>query len=432
MRSFVLTLALAGLASACFSPVGEAQCATDADCTGGLSCIDFRCRAGDGGAAGGTSGTGGGAATAGGTAGGDVDAGQGGGSAAGGAAGGGSAVDAGTCGCRTGGGQCQPGDSPVQCGANGAQCMRCNFGEQCVNGACVMAACGPGTCNGCCAPRNSCLTTAFQSSFTCGLGGSMCSRCPSGQDCVNGTCQQAQPCGPMTCASGCCGFGRCVPPNQQQDFACGTGGGMCQQCPRGNSCVNGTCQGGTTVDAGTPGCSALSCPTGCCAFGRCIMQQSNFTCGLGGAMCQQCMGGSTCTMGACLPNTLPDGGLPPTLPAGSACTAMSVCDGFCLEASQFGQQSGFPGGYCTATCAPNQPCASGVCVTENVFGMMASSCRSTCAGPGTGQSTCRQGYVCAIAPTPGALTGYCRPNCNNGALAACPMGQQCQSNGQCQ
>jgi hypothetical protein len=119
------------------------------------------------------------------------------------------------------------------------------------------------------------------------------------------------------------------------------------------------------------------------------------------------------------------------LPTGSACTAMSVCEGFCLEGSQFGQSSGYPGGYCTATCGPMQPCASGVCVTENVFGTMASSCRSTCAGPGTGQSTCRTGYICALAPTPGALVGFCRPNCNNGALAACPAGQQCQANGYC-
>ena len=68
---------------------------------------------------------------------------------AGGAAGGGTA-----CGCRNGAGQCQVGDSPFACGATGGMCTRCGNGEQCVNGGCVVAACGPGTCTGCCAAWN--------------------------------------------------------------------------------------------------------------------------------------------------------------------------------------------------------------------------------------------------------------------------------------
>jgi hypothetical protein len=368
----------------------------------------------------------GGGASGGGTSGGGT---SGGGGASGGGSGGGVA-----CGCQTGGGQCQPGDSPLACGSSGGRCVRCGNGEQCVAGACVMAACGPGTCSGCCGPRNFCVAPSMQSSISCGQSGALCAQCPRGQDCISGTCQQAQPCGPMTCASGCCGFGRCLPQSQQQNFACGTGGAMCQQCPGGTRCQAGVCQGGGMGDGGTPGsCDAVSCPTGCCAFGRCIQstQQQNFACGTGGAMCQQCQGGTSCRAGVCLPNVLPDGGTLPPLPTGSACTAMTTCEGFCLEESQFGQPSGYRGGYCTAQCGPTQPCSSGVCVTENVFGAMASSCRSTCPNPGAGQSTCRQGYVCVLSPSTSALVGYCRPNCNNGALASCPMGQQCQPNGAC-
>ncbi|MCU0696730.1 MAG: hypothetical protein MUC96_09390 [Myxococcaceae bacterium] len=432
MRTVVAGLCFLALASACFNPVGEAQCATDADCMSGQACVDFRCRTPDGGAAVDAGDTTDAGSNAGGSAGGGGAMGGGTAGSAGGGMAGGSAVDAGTCGCRTGGGQCQAGDSPLACGTAGNRCTRCGTGEQCVNGECVMAACGPGTCSGCCGPRNTCITPSFQTGFSCGQAGAMCTQCPMGQDCINGTCQPAQACGPVTCGSGCCAFGRCLPPSQQQNFACGTGGGMCQQCGGGSRCVNGTCQGGGAPDAGMPNtCDAVSCPSGCCAFGRCITQQSNFTCGLAGAMCQQCQGGTSCRMGACLPAMLPDGGTPQVLPAGSACNATSLCDGTCLEEAPFGQPTGYPGGYCTATCGPNQPCASGACVTESVFGTMASSCRSTCPAPGSGQSTCRTGYVCALAPNPGALLGYCRPNCNNGSLAACPQGQQCQANGFC-
>lgn len=111
------------------------------------------------------------------------------------------------------------------------------------------------------------------------------------------------------------------------------------------------------------------------------------------------------------------------LPTGSACTAASTCEGFCLAESQFGQSTGYLGGYCTANCGNGVSCTSGVCITETLLGQTSSNCRSTCTG--AGQGTCRTGYVC----TP---TGFCRPNCNNGGLlSACGSGQVCQSNGLC-
>lgn len=436
MKSALCVAAFALVGSSCFAPVGEAQCSTDADCTNGTTCIDFRCR-GPEASAGGSSG--GGAASAGGTANGGGDAG---GSALGGGATGGGGVMAGggvaagggtaTCGCRSGAtGQCQPGDSPLACGSSGSTCTRCGNGEQCVSGACVMAACGPGTCSGCCA-RGFCVAPSMQSTVTCGSAGGMCSQCARGQDCINGTCQQAMGCSAMTCASGCCipGANRCLPPNQQNRFTCGTGGAQCAMCPGGNSaqCNNGTCVG-TTTDAGMPnGCDAVSCANGCCAFGRCLptSMQSNFTCGVAGNMCSQCNSGTSCQSGVCTPNTTPDGGVVQVMPTGSACTATTSCEGFCLEASQFGQSSGYPGGYCTAQCGNGTACTSGLCVTESVFGQSVSNCRATCTG--SGQGTCRTGYVCT--PSPSSTASYCRPNCNNGGLAMCTSGQ-CQANGFC-
>lgn len=109
---------------------------------------------------------------------------------------------------------------------------------------------------------------------------------------------------------------------------------------------------------------------------------------------------------------------------------MTACEGFCLESSQFGQSTGYPGGYCTANCGGGMACTTGLCITESLFGQVLSNCRATCTGAGTGQGSCRSGYVCTLAPNPGALVGFCRPNCNNGGLAAC-NGTVCQANGYC-
>ncbi|MEW6435423.1 MAG: hypothetical protein AB1730_28335 [Myxococcota bacterium] len=379
-RSVLLAAFAAVAFAACFSAVPEgATCTTDADCGSGKVCANGACTtvSDDGGAGGGTGG-----GTAGGAGGGD-DAGQGGGAGGGddagqgGGAGGGTAPDggmpdAGVCGCMSVLG-CQPGDSPLACGTGGAgtMCVNCGIGEQCVNGACVMAACGPMTCNGCC-------TNNF-----------------------------------------------CVTPTQQNRLACGSNGAACMGCGMGQQCTNGAC-------VTPPPCDATTCPTGCCQNGQCQPGNTNRSCGTGGAACMPCGLGNQCVAGACL---TPDGGAVTPVAAGSPCTSSMGCQppqgAFCIRESAFGQPSGYTGGYCSAQCGTMQPCASGVCVTEPLFGVSGSTCRASCTGPGLGQSTCRTGYVCVgIA---GATTGYCRPNCNNGGLAACPTGQMCDAmTGYCQ
>lgn len=385
LRHVLLAAFAAVVVTACFSAVPEGTaCTTDSQCGAGQKCLNSACTTvGDdggagGGAGGGVAGGGGGDADAGqggGAGGGDADAGQGGGTgggAMGGGAGGG-APDAGVCGCNSALG-CQPGDSPLACGNGGAatMCVNCGLGEQCVNGACVMA-----------------------------------------------------PCGPMTC-SGCCTNNFCVTPSQQNRFACGTGGAACNGCPMGQTCTNGACMT-------PPPCDATTCPTGCCQNGQCVAGTMGRACGTGGAACQACGFGNMCVAGAC---QTPDGGAVMPVPAGSACTSSQACQppqgAFCIQESSFGQPSGYMGGYCTAQCGANAPCQAGdVCVTEPVFGISGSSCRASCSAPGMGQSTCRTGYVCAAVA--GTTTGYCRPNCNNGGLAACPMGQMCDAmTGYCQ
>jgi len=368
MRRFtLLSLALAAAASAlvfaaCFSAPAEAQCTTDADCPAGQHCEGTACAANDGGAGGG----GGGGATGGGDGGGATGGGSGGGATGGGAGGG---LDGGACGCQSALG-CQPGDSPIACGTGGAMCQTCGLGEQCVNGACVMAPCGPMTCTGCC-------TNNF-----------------------------------------------CVTPSQQNRFGCGSNGAACMGCPMGQTCTNGQC-------VTPPPCDATTCPTGCCQNGQCQPGNTGRACGSGGQACQPCGFGNSCTAGVCVQ---PDGGAVMPVPVGSPCTTGMQCQppqgALCVQESVFGQATGFTGGYCTAQCGPMQPCSSGVCVTESIFGFSGSTCRATCAAPGMGQSTCRTGYVCAALA--GSTTGYCKPNCNNPQQMPCPMGQTCQATGYCQ
>jgi hypothetical protein len=257
-------------------------------------------------------------------------------------------------------------------------CVACNFGEQCVNGACAVGNCGPQSCSGCCT-NNFCLVQGQQSRFTCGLQGQACAMCPMGQTCQNGVCGAPPACDVMTCP-GCCNNGQCQ--SGQTRMACGIGGQACTRCNMGQQCMGGFCIGGG-FDGGFPN---------------------------------------------------PDAGM--NVPAGSPCAGTQNCQppftAFCIPESAGGQATGYTGGYCTQQCGTTGSCVgSSICVTETVFGGQ-STCRANCSTPGT-QSTCRSGYVCA--PTVSSITpGFCRPRCDNaGLLSACPTGQTCNAmTGVCQ
>jgi hypothetical protein len=68
----------------------------------------------------------------------------------------------------------------------------------------------------------------------------------------------AEACNPMSCASGCCSAGSCVPAAAQNNAACGNGGATCQSCLPGAPCQGGVCQAGPTsgpTPAAPPFCS---------------------------------------------------------------------------------------------------------------------------------------------------------------------------------
>lgn len=202
----------------------------------------------------------------------------------------------------------------------------------------------------------------------------------------------------MTCPAGCCLNGLCL---SGSPSACGIFGSVCVTCLPGQACVNGMCSGGTGGGFGGGG--------------------GGFGGGVGGGIGGGAGGGGGSTGVA----------------VGTACTLDTNCQPpftqRCLPAQIGGGSSGYPGGYCTATCSPTTPCASGVCITETLAGSTVSSCKAQCPNPGGGQSTCRTGYICAVGSSSGSTVGWCRPRCENGALATCPQGTVCNSTtGYCQ
>jgi hypothetical protein len=236
-----------------------------------------------------------------------------------------------------------------------------------------------------------------------------------GEQCVNGQCMMGM-CGPGTC-TGCCGGNFCVTPSMQGALACGINGVTCSQCMNGQQCVNGACV--------TPMCDMMSCAMGCCQNGQCRAGNMRRACGVMGNTCADCGNNGACTGGMC---TSADGGtLPPPLPIGSACMA-SAGGGNCGAGETcLPDMGGFPGGYCSAQCAPGSPmCPMGsVCVTQQTIAGAQSYCFATC---GMG---CRAGYVCQQQAT--GASSYCRPSCANGLLASCMTGQTCDADaGTCQ
>ncbi|MEW5738229.1 MAG: hypothetical protein AB1938_04850 [Myxococcota bacterium] len=490
---------MGALAAACWTPVVEVQCEKDQDCGSGWRCVERVCvppgsgggkggggstGGGSGGGKGGGGGAGGGSGggffgggpgggigggvgggffgggpgggigggvgggffgggpgggIGGGVGGGFVGGGPGGGSGGGGFVGGGPGGGGGSCpGCWDAAGQCQPGNSPARCGVGGLACTICAVGETCSFGKCVPGACGPGTCSGCCLPSNTCVPPQNQSVVNCGNFGSACVSCPVGLLCVNGVCTSQ--CDAMTCPSGCCSNGQCLMPTSS---ACGTGGQQCRPCPPGTQCLNGQCVG----------CGPQTC-MGCCQNGFCTAGTTNMACGVFGQQCFACGAGAVCQSGFCLPvfdggfgggigggpgggsgGGFGGGGGLMNVEAGAPCTGDLQCrppqNQLCIVPSP---QTGYPGGYCTATCGPNQPCTTGICVTEDLFGVTLATCKAFCFGVGQGQDTCRQGYVCASGNTGlPPIIGWCRPRCENGGLAACPMGLTCNvMTGYCQ
>lgn len=240
----------------------------------------------------------------------------------------------GTCdGCVDGQGVCRAGTSKSSCGNTGSTCVACKASEQCTaDGVCVPTAApdaGTGSCNatncpdGCCS-GNACINRT--NTVQCGKGGAACASCSSKQTCVAGECTACSGC--VDANSGLCTSGT-------TNTSCGKAGNICQTCKtsNGQTCVNGSCQGGT--------CNASNCPTGCCDGASCVLpaNQTQFQCGSGtaGTACVSCASSCDTSAGQCRDERSdagtfdPDGGFPSfdcNIDAGVFCKPGSCCGSF--------------------------------------------------------------------------------------------------------
>ncbi len=416
----VPALCLAG----CFSPVGEVLCGPDLPCADGSACVGGECK-GSGGT-GGSTGTGGSVGTGG-------SMGTGGGPGTGGSTG----TDGGTaCGCVDASGACQPGTQTWACGASGGSCQSCPTSDACLNGACTPSGCTPTTCpTGCCTAFGTCVSSP--SSSACGLAGQQCVSCSSGDVCRMGQCQS--PPGGGSPGSACTVDSDCrgtmgAPPRCKRVTSSGNAsypGGFCTidclnaTCPRGSQCLTMPAYGETDHFC-APDCAPFLAP-----------------CRTPGYACYTSGGGSG--GGVCWLSPLPggpDAGV--SLTIGAACTFDAQCGtapSFCFAQRQpppIGD-TGYLGGACAQPCQGSTlACPTGsACVTETFGGMFGapsvslSNCRQTCAVPGSGQSICRAGYVCAQIPNVSRILGFCAPSCLNAGVR-CPSGTTCRSSGICQ
>jgi hypothetical protein len=167
---------------------------------------------------------------------------------------------------------------------------------------------------------------------------------------------------------------------------------------------------------GQVACNAARCPTGCCQNNQCRVGSEDLACGQQGNACTACGQYQQCQNAVCTDAPRPTGA-PCTM--SSQCYEPSVAVATC--------RATWPnGGYCSSTCLiEGFECGGlpivgpGLCVSN--------TCLEKCSAPGTGQSTCRSGYVCDFSGGAGSQ-GVCLPRCQS---IACGTGRTCQATGYC-
>lgn len=278
--------------------------------------------------------------------------------------------------------------------------------------------CGPETCaSGCCTKDGECVSGDELSFQKCGRGGASCRACLIGELCSsNGQCA-ADPdagtvyfgCDSTNCA-GCCAGDECISPSTQTALQCGSGGDVCATCLSGYACQQGAC----TVASGPDG--GMECGKkgqACCANGGCFL---GLVCS-GGSCVTQTTGGTDAGTGGM------DAGTGGTQPVGSACSVNSQC------VTAECRILGFPGGSCTKSCTTAADCPSGsTCGADpNDSSGQQKVCLASCATAGT-TAGCRTDYVCEKRNTVGG-GGACSPKCNS--PATCGVATSCDPRGFC-
>lgn len=163
-------------------------------------------------------------------------------------------------------------------------------------------------------------------------------------------------------------------------------------------------------------CGATTCANGCCSGGVCVAGTNNAACGTQGAACASCASPAQCSANQVCSAT--------ELPTGASCTGTGQCYQPILGSAEC--RTSWPGGYCTGTCLLTEQVCGGFLGLASGWCTAAGECLQDCAGAGTGQSTCRTGYVCDFSNGAGSQ-GVCVPKCQQVACAA----GTCNASGYC-
>lgn len=341
---------------------------------------------------------------------------------------------AGTCACG-GGPACPAGQS-----CDGGQCVCTD--KSCPSGCCDLNTCKTRSLTTCGDEGSTCVACNMQADNCSATGTCRCGNdmpCLKGQRCIGGTCM----CDGTSCPDGCCSGGRCLPGDTAD--SCGGGGGTCDVCPAGESCVDGRCSG----------CNVSTCQNGCCS-GKTCNPPSVSTCGVGSAVCAgcdvrradrcsavgacacgtgpMCPAGSRCVDGQCVckANSCPNGCC-----LGGACVELAInycgtAGGTCTECSLTTADNCSTAGVCSCglgpACATRQRCVAGNCICDATScpngccdgNVCRAQAATSCGGPG---GVCRD---CGIKADRCTTGGNCR--CGNGPM--CADGNRCV-NGAC-
>lgn len=235
-------------------------------------------------------------------------------------------------------GQCQNGTTNNACGSGGGLCSACPIGAYCISGKCT--SCDQNTCPTGCCQGDQCMPG--NTSSACGRGGLSCLVCKGGESCVDGQCSTTGPCDPISCSTGCCQGGQCLPGTAQD--ACGTGGLACVPCLTDQLCVEGECGLGT--------CDVNTCANGCCDGNKCEPGNTNAACGTGGTACTVCTDPDQCVNQAC--------GTSPC--SQSTCTGCCDSQGTCQKGDTR-QECGTNGKVCKS-CPGSLSCVNGNCAWD--------------------------------------------------------------------
>jgi hypothetical protein len=302
--------------------------------------------------------------------------------------GGGTADGGKTCGgCTTSTGLCLEVTNNTNCGINGSTCTACATGEYCTDGVCAAGDAGilPGAVGTTCTIDADCSAVPKTSTFPafCKKQTLTGNASYAGGYCTR-RCTQASDCGSSNGVPNVCTF--FLGPNGEPDNLCLQGcGTAASQCRAGYGCYN---------------------------FGSQAMPE----------------GGCWLRTAAGNPPDVFDAGPGNPGNAGSACTTDRECGAapfFGCNTAELpdGGPTGFPGGQCTGNCSLTindnwcgdaGVCLPGLFLVDNLGPLVQWTCSQSCK-PGVA-GACRTGYVCEPF---NATFASCSPDCRNNAATWC-------------